>query len=195
MSNRPMRGRSRLGHVLVTAVGIAIVAAACATPTTPAPSSSAPSSRPSATPPPAVPSPSPSPAASASPPLTAADLPELDVAALFGPSAKLTGADDTLPGDPGNIAVLGLTSERFGVAAECIGDGTATVEVTRPIADPSPGGSMYEELASYSLDCPSGGPVILETDFGGPGEASSLNMTMTAPADVYWRAILVDLAP
>ena len=116
-----------------------------------------------------VPEPLAKPGGLGTPPLTAADLPELDVAALFGPTAKLTGTDDTVPGDADRIAVLGLTSERFGVAAECIGDGSATVEVTRPIADPSPGGSMYEELASYSLDCPSGGPVVLELTSAIPG--------------------------
>ncbi len=54
---------------------------------------------------------------------------------------------------------------------------------------------MFEELASYTLECPSDGPVVLEADFGDPEGPTSLNMSVTAPQGLYWRAILVDLQP
>jgi hypothetical protein len=126
---------------------------------------------------------------------TASDVPEIDAKALFGTTGRVTGTETYVPGGITRSSVLAFTSERFGVAAECAGHGTITVEVTRPLADAAGNFTDVETLASYTLACPMPRPTVLEADFGGAGAATSLNIGVRAAQGLYWRAILVDLQP
>ena len=126
---------------------------------------------------------------------TANDVPEIDASAIFGTTARVTGTETYVPGGILRASVDGFTSERFGVAAECAGHGTITVEVTRPLADSAGNFTDVETLATYTLACPMPRPTVLEADFGGPGDATSLNIGVRAEQGIYWRAILVDLQP
>jgi hypothetical protein len=180
-----------IGRSVLAGIVVAVLIPACATPS-PTPSSSAsPSAAPPTLQPTATPTDTPAPTPTRSP--TAADLPKIDYVALFGPAAKLTGTNDLVPGDVARLAVLALTTAHFGVAAECVGSGTLTIRVTRPVAEPEPGALPYTELASYTVHCPTSTLETFTYDTGDPGPKTSLNISVNGPTGTYWRAILVDL--
>jgi hypothetical protein len=182
-----------VGRPVFAGIVVALFIAACATPS-PTPS---PSATPSAAPPTLQPTPTPTdtPAPTTTRSPTAADLPKIDYHALFGPTAKLTGTDDVVPGDVARGAVLALTTGHFAVAAECVGDGTLIVSVTRPIDQPDAGSLPYTELASYTIHCPTATLETFTYDTGDPGPKTSLNDGVNGPTGTYWRAVLVDLSP
>jgi hypothetical protein len=188
-------------RALIAGFAVAAMVGACADPSaTPSPSTAAasvppPSARPAATP---IDTPTPfdTPAPTPSRILTDADLPKIDPAEVFGQTAKLTGTDDTIPGQVARGAVLASTGGHFGYAVECVGNGPLTVTVTRPLSEPADDGSTFTVLSSSSVMCPTPALQTFEYDTGEADPKTSLNIGVEdAPSGVYWRAILVDLEP
>ncbi len=182
---------------MVVGLAFAMVISACASPApTPSGSTAAASVPLAAATPTTTPTRTDTPAPTPTRSPTAADLPMIDAAAVFGPTAKLTGSEDTLPGQVARGAVLALTSGHFAFAVECVGDGALTVSVTRPIDPPDADGSTYKVIASSSTMCPTSTLETFESHPVDPGPKTSLNIgAEDPPAGVYWRVILVDLGP